>query len=277
MHVTSIQKKECSHEAILQRVSFLLARRRISEIRSGLIIQKWRNLVYLYILANSNNIITMKKILSIFTFCLLLTSCDRSFLISGEVLDQSDGKPISNAKVFSSEMKATYTDSLGKFIINRFGPGSMSDKKELLVEKQGYKSKYIDLSSYHSNLQDIKIRLITANQVQKDCFNRSYVFKFYIFNLIFTNLLAIFTLGFIIIKKVKFRWYWVLLILCINIVLKLNWFNGTWDIDIVELPFFLKDYIYYYFTIKIVIPLSIIVFWILFFTKKDAILQRKEQ
>lgn len=218
-----------------------------------------------------------QKVLLLLTLSVLLFSCDNTFVISGKIINKSSQKPIENAKVISSENYITYTDKEGNFIIDRFGPGSQSDKPELLIEKSGYKTKYIDLSNYHSDLHNILINLSTSNQIQKTYYNKSYVKNLYAFNLLVINLISLFTLLFIAIKKIRYKWLWLITIMVINVVLKINYFNGAWEIEFINSPFFIKHYGFYPFTIKVVFPISIIAFWLLYFTNKGLFEKHKNE
>lgn len=79
-------------------------------------------------------------------FLLLSISCDRSFSMSGKVVDETTNMPIVDVKIVTSESVITLSDSSGCFRISRFGPGSKSDKLEMLLSKDGYETKYFDLS-----------------------------------------------------------------------------------------------------------------------------------
>ncbi len=217
-----------------------------------------------------------QKLLLLFALSILLSSCDNTFVISGKIINTSSKEPIENAKVISAENYVTYTDKKGYFIIDRFGPGSLGDKSELLIEKPGYKTEYVDLSNYHSDLHNVLINLSTTNEIQKTYYNKSSVKDLYLFNLVFINLISLFTLLFIAIKKIRFKWLCILLILVVNVVLKVNYFNGEWELDFINTPFFLKNYRFYPFTIKIVFPISIIAFWFLYFYKRELFEKSKD-
>ena len=217
-----------------------------------------------------------QKLLLLFALSILLSSCDNTFVISGKIINTSSKEPIENAKVISAENYVTYTDKKGYFIIDRFGPGSLGDKSELLIEKPCYKTEYVDLSNYHSDLHNVLINLSTTNEIQKTYYNKSSVKDLYLFNLVFINLISLFTLLFIAIKKIRFKWLCILLILVVNVVLKVNYFNGEWELDFINTPFFLKNYRFYPFTIKIVFPISIIAFWFLYFYKRELFEKSKD-
>ena len=102
-------------------------------------------------------------------------------------------------------------------------------------------------------------------------------FNFYLINLIITNLFIISTLFFILYKKIKYKWIWMLLILVANITIQVNYINGHWNVDIGGLPFYLKHYAYYPFTIKIACPIISIVFWISYIYTQRSTLSTKKQ
>ena len=197
-------------------------------------------------------------------------SCDRPFSFSGTVVDEVTNMPIEDVEIVTSENTTTFTDSLGNFRISRFGPGSQSDKLEALVSKDGYETKYFDLSKVE-DLQKINLRVKSSNKTLSVSYPQSYVKLFYWINLIFINLIVLFTLLFVLFSKVRYKWIWILLFLILNFTFRINYINGNLDFDFFHLPFYFKHFVYYPFTIKIALPISIIGFWIMYFIKRDSI------
>lgn len=77
----------------------------------------------------------------------------------------------------------------------------------------------------------------TSNRELIPSYPKSTVRLFYLINLIITNLFIISTLFFILYKKIKYKWIWMLLILVANITIQVNYINGHWNVDIGGLPF----------------------------------------
>ena len=216
-----------------------------------------------------------KNLFYLFSLLILTTSCDRAFVMSGKIIDEINGKPINKAKIISSEKLVTYSDSLGVFKIDRFGPGSMSYKLEVLIEKGGYETRYFDLSKT-KDLNNITLKIGASNKIQTTYCSKSLVKIFYLINLTLINLITIFTLFFIVFKPIKYKWIWIFVIIVVNITFKFNYINGLFNIDFFQLPFYLKHYGFYPFTVKIVLPISIIIFWAMYFLKKDLIIDKSE-
>lgn len=149
-----------------------------------------------------------KQLVYLIALLLLQTSCDRVFTMSGHVIDEL-GNPINNAKIVTSEKETLYSDSLGYFMLNLYGPGSYSDKLEVLVTKKGYETKYFDLSQ-QKDIHDLSLRMKTSNRELIPSYPKSTVRLFYLINLIITNLFIISTLFFILYKKIKYKWIWML-------------------------------------------------------------------
>lgn len=213
----------------------------------------------------------MKKyIIYLLGVVLLTISCDRPFVMSGRVVDEKTSLPIEDVEIVTSENTTTFTDSLGYFSVNIFGLGSKSDKLEVLVSKEGYETKYFDLSKVE-DLQQIVLSIKPSSETLTESYPQSYVKLFYWLNLIFVNLIVLYTMRFVLFTKVRYRWIWILLFLGLNFTLRINYINGAIDFSLFHLPFYIKHYGYYPFTIKIALPLSIIAFWAMYFVKRDSI------
>ena len=215
----------------------------------------------------------MKKIFIYIIIVLVLASCDSTCIMSGKVVSDVDGEVITNAQIVTSEDITIYSDSTGSFKLNLFGPGLRSDKLEVLVSKDGYETKYFDLSKCE-DINNITLKLKPYNTPFITKYPSSFVLSAYYVNLIIVNLLACFTLCFIFFKKVKYRWLWIALILLANLTLKVNYINGDIDVDFVHFPFYLKNYLFYPFTIKVPILFSTIAFWSIYFMNRNRIVKK---
>ena len=211
-----------------------------------------------------------RYIIYLIGFLLLAISCDRPFTMAGRIVDETTNTPIEDVEIVTSEYETIYSDASGNFKLNRFGPGSGSDKLEMLVSKEGYETKYFDLSN-EQDLQNINLGIKPSNETLNVHYPQTYVKLLYWINLIFINLIVLFTLLFVLFSKVRYKWIWIVLFLLVNFTLKINYINGAIDFSFLHLPFYLKHYLYYPFTIKIALPLSVIVFWIVYVTNKNRI------
>lgn len=210
------------------------------------------------------------SIICLSIFMLLTLSCDRTFTMAGRVADEATNTPIEDVEIVTSEYETIYSDALGNFKLNRFGPGSASDKLEVLLSKDGYETKFFDLSN-QQDLQNINLSIKPSNETQNVRYSQTYVKLLYWINLIFINMIVLFTLLFVLFSKVRYKWIWIVLFLLVNFTLRINYINGAIDFSYFLSPFYLKHYLYYPFTIKIAFPLSVIVFWIVYITNKNRI------
>lgn len=216
-----------------------------------------------------------RYIIYLLGFLLLAISCDRPFTMSGRVVDDATNTPVEGVKIFTSENITTHTDSLGYFKVNRFGPGSKSDKLEVLLSKEGYETTYFDLSKL-KDIQKISLSIKPSNDTLDVLYPQTYVKLLYWINMIFVNLFVLFTLLFVLFSKMRYKWIWIVLFLFVNFTLNINYINGAIDFSFFHLPFYIKHYVYYPFTIKIALPFSIIVFWILYFIRIISTFNRRK-
>lgn len=200
----------------------------------------------------------------------ILTSCDRAFTMSGQVISEPDGRPVANARILTSEQVTVYTDSLGRFRVDRFGPGQKSDKPEVLVVKEGYETKYFDLSRVE-DIHRLTLQIEPSDRPFVTRYDPSLVKTFYRINLIVGNSIVLITLIFILFKKVRYKWGWLVLILLLNFTVRINYIDGSFDLDAFHLPFYFKHDSFYPFTIKIPILLSTLAFWAFYFFRRDRI------
>lgn len=203
----------------------------------------------------------MKTNIFLLSFLLVLvTSCDRVFHMAGKVVDATNGMPISNAEIITSEKRTIYSDSLGNFDLDLFGPGSHSDNLEVLVHKDGYQSTYFDLSQ-EEDIMDITLELKPGNLPFQTKYSSSLVEICYKINLYVVNLIVLLTILFVLYKKVSFYRFWIAAILFVNMTLRINYINGNLSSDYFNLPFYLKGFVFYPFTIKIPLLFGTFAFW----------------
>lgn len=206
---------------------------------------------------------------------LLTISCDRSFTMSGRVVNDATNTPVEGVRIITSENTTTHSDSSGHFKVNRFGSGSKSDKLEVLLSKEGYKTKYFDLSKL-KDIQEISLSMKASNDTLNVRYSQTYVKLLYWINMIFVNFFVLLTFLFVLFGKMRYKWIWITLFLFTNFTLNINYINGAPSFSFLHLPFYLKHYVYYPFTIKIVFPFSIILFWILHFIRTTSTINKRK-
>ena len=201
-----------------------------------------------------------KNVFLLVILVILVTSCDWMFHMAGKVVDATNGMPITNAEIITSEKRTIYSDSLGKFDLNLDGPGSNSDNLEVLVHKDGYQSTYFDLSQ-EEDMMDITLELKPGNLPFQTKYSSSLVDLFYKINLYVVNLIVLLTILLVLYKKVSFYRFWIAAILFLNMTLRINYINGNLSSDYFNLPFYLKGFVFYPFTIKIPLLFGTVAFW----------------
>lgn len=213
----------------------------------------------------------LKRILGLVVLSFILSSYDPPhFYVKGVVIDQLSLVPIDSASVSVREYAVLYTDSLGGFIIEQMGGGS---DFELLVEKKGYEPKYLNFSIGNHNSDSTTIQLQPTNKVYKPALSRNQLrFINSLVKIVF-SLLNVFTLIFIFINSgIRWQYIWISGILFINLVFNLLYLDfNLISYEIIHAPFFLTGYWNNPYSIKIAVPIISIVFWILYFTKRNLI------
>ena len=212
----------------------------------------------------------LKQILGLVILSLILSSCLSPSHLVGVVIDQNTFSPIDSAQITLEESNTVFSDSLGQFEIY----GNFLTKFELLVEKKGYQPKYINFAEGDSNFNKTKvIQLQQTQKVYKPSLSKNQLR--FINTLIKTafSFLNVLTLIFILINsEIRWQYFWIVGILFINLV-----FNSLYldynliSYEIIHAPFFLTGYWNNPYTIKIAVPIISIVFWILYFSKRNLI------
>lgn len=217
----------------------------------------------------------MKKEFLLLTFVVLIfSSCDTFFGANGIVVDSETLKPIADAKIQVKGQTTFYTDSLGqyKFVRNFLGTAI---KVELLVDKSGYEPIYIDCSkkSFSRDQETIKMKRAIKPFVPK--LPQSAVRVMYWFNLIVISLFNFLTLMFVLFyRRLINKLLWVVAILLLNVTIHLLFLDGSIvDFSIINGPIYLAHYWTYPYSVKIVLPIASLFFWIMFTFSRDSIIE----
>ncbi len=208
----------------------------------------------------------MKNAVLLLLIFFLLISCDTGFHSKGVVIDKATQLPIDSVKVNIKGLGFTYSDSLGRYevdtVIKRYA-GAL----ELLLEKEGYAVRHITFNSSDMKKDSALIVLEkAANRSGDYCVNRKYVSWMFYFNKYVLSLINILTLLFVVIKKrIKWRVVWIIGVLLFNVTL----FVSFTDCSIVKLyflngPVYLTHFGLNPYSVKIVVPVVTIVFWIIY-------------
>lgn len=215
-----------------------------------------------------------KEILLLVFFLLLFSSCDTFFHVNGIVVDSETLQPIANVKIQVKGVSTFYTDSLGQYKIDRSFLGT-AIKVELLVEKSGYYPVYIDCNkkTFHRDQETIKMKRAIKPFVPM--IPQGAVRVMYWFNLIVISLFNILTLVFVLFyRQLINKLYWVVAILLLNITIHFLYLDGSIvDFKIINGPVYLAHYWTYPYSVKIVLPMASLFFWIMFIYRRDSIIE----
>lgn len=203
----------------------------------------------------------------------MLSSCHKGYDVKGRVTDRLTGEPIGQAEVFLKTIDTVMTDSSGAFEFDKYlsGGHAFSDV-EILIEKEGFKSKYVNISKTR-NTGEAGFSLDQGEN--RNRFSPVGVKLFYVINL-GLSLLNLLTIMFILFKHIRYKFLWIFGIIVINCVFRIIYVDGSVTFDFFHGPFFLLHYTYYPFTIKMVLPIVTICFWLLY-SKKVLAYASKDQ
>jgi hypothetical protein len=222
----------------------------------------------------------MKKIKLLFTLVvisLLLSSCDQGVSFNGEVIDRITQKPIQGVSINIRNWDTTYTDSLGIYKFSKTHYGYFGDI-EILLKKDGYKTKHLNLTTQNERKTDEVIKLEKSNGKFANRIDQKYQIIMFYINKYFMSLLNLLTLLFVAFhKNTLYRFNWIIGILFLNLTL---YFSIT-DLHLVNFhlingPIYLQHYNWHPFSLKIVFPGASILFWILYFAKREWVILETE-
>jgi hypothetical protein len=214
----------------------------------------------------------LKRILGLVILSFILSSYDPpGHHLAGVVIDKNTLTPINNAQITILENNILHTDSLGCFeIMLRGGIGSGF---EIFVEKRGYQPKYINFSEAAYNPDTAVIKLQPIYKAVKPILSRNQLRFINSLIKIAFSLLNVFTLIFILINsEIRWQYVWITGILFINLIFNLLYLDfNLISYEIVHAPFFLTGYWNNPYSLKIAIPVVSIIFWILYFLRRNLI------
>lgn len=217
----------------------------------------------------------MKRILHLLAFVLtgaLLTSCDTGFFSTGQVIDKNTKQPIEAVRIDAKGFDTTFTDSAGKYEIQKFVCG-YAGNLELLLEKEGYKSKHI---SFKSGIEKnpVLIELEKSVDGKAVCVDRVWVKRLFHFNQYFFPLLNLLTLIFVAAKR-NLRWKFAFIpgILLLNFYIQ---FSFT-DFSFVGINYMIGLLwpFYHPYSLSLVVPFATLLFWGLFLFRKNLIFRKE--
>lgn len=216
----------------------------------------------------------LNRITGLIILWIILCSVDPGHIhLQGVIVDESTAEPIDSAKISVRESTFLFTDSVGGFNLDQLGSGF-----EILIEKKGYKPKYINFFSEKYDMDNFIIKLQPTFTEYKTCLSQEGLrFINTLIKIVF-SLFNAFTLIFILIKsKIRLKILWIIGIMLINPALRLLQADlSLLNFEIVNGPFYLFGYWNNPYSLLIAIPLTSMSFWVLYLLKRDWI-QKKNQ
>jgi hypothetical protein len=216
----------------------------------------------------------------VFIFLILLFSLSSCFSPShseGVVIDQNTSLPIDSAQITFLELYTVYTDTQGQYEI--FGNWGLLTDLEILVERKGYKTKYINISESNYDLsKKVTIKLQAFSKEYKPMLAQNKLrFINTLIKIVFSLINAV-TLIFILFQsKISRKFLWITGIMLINPAFRLLNVDYTLlNFEILNGPFYLFNYYNFPYSLIIAIPAISIVFWILFLVRRNWILEKNQ-
>lgn len=208
--------------------------------------------------------------IGLLTLWTLLTSCEGIVRGNGKVISAEDKSPIDSVRI-KWMTEEVYTDSLGRFEIGQFvGCVTGCPDLELVLEKSGYETKYINLTKENPKefpIEKVTIELKTTEKVQADIWNNKLGDFLYYATMIIAGL-SLVTLVILFIIKVDNRLFWFFVVFLGTIGFQYNFLADIFDFKILRPvtqfnPEHYLDPAWY----KLSLPIGAIAFWIFYFKR----------
>ena len=211
----------------------------------------------------------MNKFLVIIFIVTFMVSCDTGFHSEGLVINKSTQLPIDSVKIHIKDLDSIYTDSVGKYRIDTMIYG-YAGYLEILLVKEGYQTKHVNFKNDRVIQDNAIIEMEMLNgSTQEFSLPKKTISLMYYFNLYIISLVNVLTLLFLIFRKgIPWKYFWILGVLLFNLILFISFTDGSVsDFSILNGPVYLTHYWIYPYSVKIVLPLTSIMFWILYLAK----------
>ena len=217
---------------------------------------------------------TIYKYFGLIFILLFITSCHSNLGSNGVVIDKRTGHPIDGVTINAKNIYSVQTDSLGKYSIDTTMFGLV--KLEILLSKEGYKTKLIDFNNDKISTGNAIIEMeVLEDSTEEFCFDIKRVSQMYFFNKYFISMINVLTILFLIFKKrVKWKTVWILGVFIFNFTTLISFVDcRILDFNPINWPVLLTHHWHYPFAIKIVFPIASIVFWSTYLTNKRLLLK----
>jgi hypothetical protein len=211
----------------------------------------------------------LNRITGLIILLFILCSYDPPHIhLQGVIIDESTSIPIDSAKISVRESTFLFTDSVGDFNIDQLGSGF-----EILIEKKGYKPKYINFLNEKYEMDNAIIKLQPSVKEYKSSLSEDGLRFINTLMKIVFSIFNAFTLIFILVKtRIKLKFLWIIGIILINPELRLLQADfSVIHYQILNGPFYLFNYWNHPYTLLIAVPFVAIVFWLLYLSKRSLI------
>lgn len=218
---------------------------------------------------------TIPNYLRLIFIILSITSCDSALNSTGVVIDKTTGLPIDSVTVNAKNIYFVHTDSMGKYLIDTAMYGHVVSL-EILLSKQGYKTKLVDFKNDQISKQNALIEMeVLESSIEEFCFDLSRVSQMYFFNKYFISMINVLTLVFLIFnKRVRWRIVWILGVFMFNFTAFISFVDcRILDFNLINWPVILTHYWHYPFSIKVVFPFASVVFWSAYLINKRLLVK----
>jgi hypothetical protein len=206
----------------------------------------------------------------LFFLVLLITSCEGIIKGNGKIISASNKLPIDSVKInWLGEI--VYSDKNGNFSLDQFvGCVPSCPELQLILTKQGYEPKYINLTKENRNNKTV-FELTPGNKNFGDLFhNKSKQFLFYVS--IATSLISLFTLITLPVLKLKNKPAWFIIILFGTLAVFYNYLSSTTQLSVFRPSVFVfTKYTFEPTWYQFNLPIGLIIFWIYYFKQKNKV------
>jgi hypothetical protein len=202
--------------------------------------------------------------LFIFFLLLLMTSCEGIIQGNGKIISASNKLPIDSVKI-NWLSKVVYSDKDGKFSFHEFvGCVPACPDLELVMTKQGYETKYINLTKENEKHRSVFELIPTNNNIDNLSHDKSKDFLFYLS--IITAIISLFTLIALSLLKISNKAIWFVIILFGTTSIYYNYLAKVTELKVFRPSLFV--FIKWTFEpswYKLNLPIGLIIFWVCYF------------
>jgi len=193
-----------------------------------------------------------------------MVSCEGIIQGDGKIISASNQLPIDSVKI-NWLSKVIYSDKDGKFSFHEFvGCVPACPDLELVLTKQGYETKYINLTKENEKHKSVFELIPTSNNIGNLSHGKSKNFLFYLS--IITAIISLVTLIALSIIKINNKLIWLVIILFGTTSIYYNYLANVTELKLFRPSLFV--FIKWAFEptwYRLNLPLGLIIFWAYYF------------